>query len=253
MSDFYEFSIEGIAHDPGCPPNGTLDFEEFYQTVHKKLILSIFEMFLPEDISNGRLSTVRIYQPTCIWEQVIDTIPEMDIAETQIYYRRCVSECCIYDYDISIDKYSHVRLVLSDEISGFPPDFCDFYDNCSYNCHDALSTGQLGHLYGEEWRCPYQPNCLWPKISILSNEIEFDIQLFPIPAEDLILLQSNNTNINFENIEIFSSIGVKILESKAIERATGEYEISIASLVPGVYYLIISTEKDIIRKKFIVK
>ncbi len=77
-----------------------------------------------------------------------------------------------------------------------------------------------------------------------------EIDLFPNPAFDKLYINSNIQGI-FDSVEIFDSRGVKIL-SKNENKQTGEFEVQLVNLSPGIYFLKIKSGIESHYSKFII-
>lgn len=75
------------------------------------------------------------------------------------------------------------------------------------------------------------------------NEYESRFEIYPNPAEDFIII---NTNENISGISIYNVMGIKVMEEKDIDSS-----IDVSKLNSGLYIIKIKTDKKEIIKQFI--
>jgi len=81
-----------------------------------------------------------------------------------------------------------------------------------------------------------------------SEEVLNDINIYPIPAKDIINVTSKN---NIKSIKIYNDLGQMVKRIK--EFNSNHLSINISNLNAGIYYIYVTTEKKSIIKKFIKK
>lgn len=217
------------------------------------MIKGVYELFYQNNVPFRENFHLYIYQPKCIWEETFIEMEEMEILVPGYYYRPCGEYCCIYDYTLYVHKYFHIKIVDSEEVSGIPAD-CYLYTECTTNdCIDPLEPTPIANIHINGKQCRLYPGCPYPKISILEGKVNTEIQVQPIPAEDKIFISSTINSVHFEKIEIFNSIGIKVFDINSVDITQSEFEISIEALVPGIYYILMSTEENAYVEKIIVQ
>ena len=85
-----------------------------------------------------------------------------------------------------------------------------------------------------------------PANNISMTEVdEIQVQMFPNPAQDRVTLQSNN---EIESIQIISINGQVV---RTIEPAAYQKELILSDLNPGIYYIMVQTNGEIIPQKLV--
>ncbi len=88
-------------------------------------------------------------------------------------------------------------------------------------------------------------------ISIIDIEpVDYEISVYPIPANDILNISFGNIDSKLENISILSSIGV-LLQNMPITNSKNMYSIDISNLNPGIYFIQFKIGDDLINRKFI--
>ena len=85
----------------------------------------------------------------------------------------------------------------------------------------------------------------------LENNARLDLNLFPNPVSDQITIQLNEKNHDIIKIEIFSSVGKKLLEA-SIAGDNDSFSLNLSSLDNGLYYIHISNKNKAQIEKIIV-
>jgi hypothetical protein len=101
-------------------------------------------------------------------------------------------------------------------------------------------------LYQDVWKymlgiCDISTNV----INSLQND---DITIFPIPAEEYIVVQTQNL---FDKIEVINSLGETVFIKKDLK--LNVTKIDISQLEPGIYFIKINSDKSTITKKVILQ
>jgi len=85
----------------------------------------------------------------------------------------------------------------------------------------------------------------------LENNARLDLNLFPNPVSDQITIQLNEKNHDIIKIEIFSSVGKKLLEA-SIAGDNDSFSLNLSSQDNGLYYIHISNKNKAQIEKIIV-
>ncbi len=86
-----------------------------------------------------------------------------------------------------------------------------------------------------------------------NNTKNYDVQIYPNPAKDNILLSLNGNDLKNANIIITNIIGNKKLEVENVDLSKKAYTIDISSLANGIYFChLYENEKPIKTVKFII-
>ena len=85
----------------------------------------------------------------------------------------------------------------------------------------------------------------------LENYARLDLNLFPNPVSDQITIQLNEKNHDIIKIEIFSSVGKKLLEA-SIAGDNDSFSLNLSSQDNGLYYIHISNKNKAQIEKIIV-
>ena len=85
----------------------------------------------------------------------------------------------------------------------------------------------------------------------LENNAKLDLNLFPNPVSDQITIQLNEKNHDIIKIEIFSSVGKKLLEA-SIAGGNDSFSLNLSSLDNGLHYIYISNKNKAQIEKIIV-
>ncbi|MDB4315311.1 T9SS type A sorting domain-containing protein [Cyclobacteriaceae bacterium] len=85
----------------------------------------------------------------------------------------------------------------------------------------------------------------------LENNARLDLNLFPNPVSDQITIQLNEKNHDIIKIEIFSSVGKKLLEA-SIAGGNDSFSLNLSSLDNSLYYSYISNKNKAQIEKIIV-
>ena len=85
----------------------------------------------------------------------------------------------------------------------------------------------------------------------LENNAKLDLNLFPNPVSDQITIQLNEKNHDIIKIEIFSSVGKKLLEA-SIAGGNDSFSLNLSSLDNSLYYSYISNKNKAQIEKIIV-
>ena len=85
----------------------------------------------------------------------------------------------------------------------------------------------------------------------LENNAKLDLNLFPNPVSDQITIQLNEKNHDIIKIEIFSSVGKRLLET-SIARGNDSFSLNLSSLDNGLHYIYISNKNKAQIEKIIV-
>jgi len=101
-----------------------------------------------------------------------------------------------------------------------------------YNC--ALSESEVLELY----------NVTNTSVNIISNDVS--IQLFPNPATDHIIIQSDRNNIS--RFEVYNILGNKIIENDLFDS-----QINIYNLEKGLYFIRLYDKNNLLSIKKIIK
>ena len=83
------------------------------------------------------------------------------------------------------------------------------------------------------------------------NEIENSIRLYPNPTSSFLSISSSSWN-ETADLRIFNLQGQAILETKAIP-VNNSYQLNVASMKQGIYYLRLTASRFSLRKAFIVE
>ncbi len=73
------------------------------------------------------------------------------------------------------------------------------------------------------------------------------ILIFPNPAKDKLFIESQG---KIEKIEIYNSIGLSIISKKVIGKS---YQLNVSQFNPGIYFIKIETEQDMILRKIMIE
>jgi hypothetical protein len=76
---------------------------------------------------------------------------------------------------------------------------------------------------------------------------QFDLQVYPVPAQDLLNIKINGNELPFE-IRIFDSMG-KLMETFALE--AGKSQLNLTSYPVGLYYMKAGSQSQVIVRKFV--
>ena len=85
----------------------------------------------------------------------------------------------------------------------------------------------------------------------LENNAKLDLNLFPNPVSDQITIQLNEKNHDIIKIEIFSSVGKRLLET-SIAGGNDSFSLNLSSLDNGLHYIYISNKNKAQIEKIIV-
>jgi hypothetical protein len=92
-----------------------------------------------------------------------------------------------------------------------------------------------------------------PNVSVNSLQTRnFNINIYPNPAQSRFKVQSSKFKVEDSEIEIYDINGRKLLE-KQIPAGVNEIEIDVSQLRNGVYFCKLSTKKESVTKKLIIK
>lgn len=83
------------------------------------------------------------------------------------------------------------------------------------------------------------------------NNIDQDFQVYPNPVEEMINIRSFTNSISNVRIELYNSIGDKILEKELSLKTDIDGKIDLLNLTTGAYQLLIFSGNDIFQKNFI--
>ena len=85
----------------------------------------------------------------------------------------------------------------------------------------------------------------------LENNAKLDLNLFPNPVSDQITIQLNEKNHDIIKIEIFSSVGKRLLET-SIAGGNDSFSLNLSSLDNDLHYIYISNKNKAQIEKIIV-
>jgi hypothetical protein len=85
----------------------------------------------------------------------------------------------------------------------------------------------------------------------LENNAKLDLNLFPNPVSDQITIQLNEKNHDIIKIEIFSSVGKRLLET-SIAGGNDSFSLNLSSLDSDLHYIYISNKNKAQIEKIIV-
>ena len=74
------------------------------------------------------------------------------------------------------------------------------------------------------------------------------IKVFPNPASSIINIENLDDHV-IDKVAIFDSVGKKVLDDMVC--VTNYLAIDIGSLLPGIYFIEITTDNETVRKKII--
>lgn len=90
--------------------------------------------------------------------------------------------------------------------------------------------------------------------SIHENDIQLEqLSLYPNPADNKINVKMISKNRQSLNIEVYNSIGIRVIKenSQTVEAGENEFKLNIKSLTPGVYYLRMYNNNGAMMKNFV--
>lgn len=87
--------------------------------------------------------------------------------------------------------------------------------------------------------------------SVLDTEIRSSILVYPNPAHSLLYIENNSSNI-FSRLILKNTLGQLLLDRQISLPAQNNLQINVETFSAGVYYLILSNEKQTVAKKIII-
>ncbi|MES2559019.1 MAG: T9SS type A sorting domain-containing protein [Bacteroidota bacterium] len=120
----------------------------------------------------------------------------------------------------------------------------------AYRYTDGEAFAISNTLYYRLKQVDFDGTVSYSKIVSVSVNNEVTASIYPIPAADQLTISSNAGNLQNCRVSIVDLLGRVVLES-SINTAAASHTLSVNSLHTGAYILIITTEKDTQRLKFI--
>jgi len=84
-------------------------------------------------------------------------------------------------------------------------------------------------------------------ITGISESTSEGIEIYPVPANDFIYIKSP---IIIEKLEVYSNIGIRVISDHNTSKT---YQLFVSHLSPGIYFIKIETEQDLILRKIVVQ
>jgi hypothetical protein len=130
----------------------------------------------------------------------------------------------------------------------------DKFIGIMYADSNSVSFGWLNINVPNAYSCEikaYSLNLFETKIKNLSTENT--IHIYPLPANDVVYLQSSQLPFNKKDIPFILDMNGKQISIPIQQINSNTYKLDASTLTAGMYFLVLQTEKGVVRKKLVIE